>query len=125
MNLALRTDSPIAEIYVINGEQTQTFTHDLGRSMAQALPGFIDSAIGASYDALRAVIVYAGPGSFTGLRISHTIANSLAYSLNIPIVSTSGKDWVKEGITLLQSGKNIYIAQPEYGAEAHITPQKK
>lgn len=121
MIIALRSDSPMAEIYIINGEQTQTFTHDLGRSMALALPGFIESAIGASYDALRAVIVYSGPGSFTGLRISHTIANSLAYSLNIPIVSTSGEDWVREGITLLQSGKNIYIALPEYGADAHIT----
>jgi len=35
---------------------------------------------------IKAIVVNAGPGSFTGVRVGVTIANTLGWSLNIPVV---------------------------------------
>lgn len=35
---------------------------------------------------LKAIAVFEGPGSYTGLRVGISVANSLAWSLNIPIM---------------------------------------
>jgi tRNA threonylcarbamoyladenosine biosynthesis protein TsaB len=74
---------------------------------------------------LGAVIFFAGPGSFTGLRIGASLASTLAAGLDIPIVSTKGKDWIKLGFKKLDSGKDEKTAQIFYGAKPHVTRQKK
>lgn len=74
---------------------------------------------------IAGVVVYRGPGSFTGLRIGMSVANALAYSLNIPIVATNGENWQLVGIENLLSGANERIVLPEYGAEPNITAPKK
>jgi tRNA threonylcarbamoyl adenosine modification protein YeaZ len=80
---------------------------------------------------LVGIIVAAGPGSFTGLRIGISVANTLAYALNIPIVAPSETESAKE---LLQKGLNMLKSAglqfnsavvPSYGAEPHITKSKK
>jgi hypothetical protein len=53
------------------------------------------------------------------------VANTLAYGLNIPIVAAQDPAWLEAGIKRLQNGENDRQALPFYGAEAHITPQKK
>lgn len=35
---------------------------------------------------LKAIVVWQGPGSLTGLRVGVSVANSLAWSLNIPVI---------------------------------------
>lgn len=40
---------------------------------------------GVKMEALEAVEVETGPGSFTGLRVGVSVANALGYSLNIPV----------------------------------------
>jgi hypothetical protein len=35
---------------------------------------------------LTGIVIFSGPGSFTSLRIGHTVANALADSLGIPVV---------------------------------------
>jgi tRNA threonylcarbamoyl adenosine modification protein YeaZ len=40
-----------------------------------------------SYDSLSAVGLIKGPGSYTGLRISVSVAKTIAYALNIPVFS--------------------------------------
>ena len=42
-----------------------------------------------SYNQIEKIIVCNGPGSFTGIRISITIAKVMAYCLNIPIYTIS------------------------------------
>lgn len=56
---------------------------------------------------LKAIAVYNGPGSYTGVRVGVTIANALSFSLNIPVFGfkhkiTSDK-LVKEILKKLQN----------------------
>jgi tRNA threonylcarbamoyladenosine biosynthesis protein TsaB len=74
---------------------------------------------------LQGIVIYKGPGSFTGLRIGFSVANALADSLKIPIISGSGDNWANQAIQDLQAGKNEVQALPDYGAPAKTTQQKK
>ena len=42
---------------------------------------------------IETIFVNQGPGSYTGTRVGITIANSLGWSLNIPVEGFSGKDF--------------------------------
>ena len=68
---------------------------------------------------------FQGPGSFTGLRIGLTVGNALAYGYTVPIVATQEPHWLETGIERLLNGENDTRAMPFYGADAHITVQKK
>jgi tRNA threonylcarbamoyladenosine biosynthesis protein TsaB len=70
---------------------------------------------------LTGIIVFSGPGSFTSLRIGHSVANALADSLGIPVVGSGGDGWLREGAQALAKAKPGRPALPVYGAEAHIT----
>lgn len=47
------------------------------------------NSINKDITSLNKIIVANGPGSFTGIRIGLTIAKTIAYSLNIPIITIS------------------------------------
>lgn len=127
MILALKTDSEKAELYLLNSDGTikQQKIWLAGRTLARDLPGEIDRMLGGKYSELTGIVVFKGPGSFTGLRIGITTANALAYSESIPIVGTNGEDWLKTGLEKLVIGIDDRIVLPEYGTPAHITAPKK
>ena len=75
---------------------------------------------------IEGLVVFKGPGSFTGLRIGISVANALADSLKIPIVGSTGSDWVMDAIASLKNGgTNDQLVLPEYGAPPHVTTPKK
>jgi tRNA threonylcarbamoyladenosine biosynthesis protein TsaB len=76
-------------------------------------------------DDIEGIVVFKGPGSFTGLRIGITVANALAYSLTVPVVASEDPQWLEAGLARLQANENETVAMPEYGALPHITPQKR
>ncbi len=78
-----------------------------------------------NYEDLNGLVIFSGPGSFTGLRISHTVFNTLAYSLNIPIVGAVGEKWAETGIEKLARGENDKISLPIYGGKINISKPKK
>src|SRR3954463_8210641 len=82
-------------------------------------------ACGKKLKDVEGIVVFKGPGSFTGLRIGISVGNSLAYGLKIPIVSSMGERWVEEGVEALMTGENEKTATPEYGAEPNVTKPKK
>jgi len=51
---------------------------------------------------LKAITVFRGPGSFTGLRVGISIANTLAFVLEIPIFGFSGNKYQKEPLKMAQ-----------------------
>lgn len=126
MILALRTDSPVAELYIYDdkGRETQKDVWEAGRSLAKDLLAHLDTLVG-SWSELRGIVVFRGPGSFTGLRIGITTANTISYANTVPIVGVMGDTWIADGLTRLASGETDPMVLPEYGADPHITAPKK
>lgn len=130
MILTIRTDKPQAEVGIYNddGEQVSYHTWYAHRELSATLLSVVRSQLveqNATFKDLTGVIVFKGPGSFTGLRIGITVANAMAYSLNIPIVGTEGDSWKNVGLRMLKDGQNNNIVLPEYGSEANVTMPKK
>ena len=128
--LTLRTDNPEAEIGLYDGHKQLTCSawrahRELAETFHLKLDGILKENDRGLQD-IQGIVIYKGPGSFTGLRIGFSIANALADSLAVPVVSTTGKnDWVEQGINQLLSGKNDMIAQPIYGSAPKTTIAKK
>ena len=127
MYLAIRTDNSQAEIYLLNdqGVVQRQKVWLAERTLARDLPGEVDNLVDGNYGQLTGVLVYQGPGSFTGLRIGITVANAVAYAQSLPIVATAGENWLADGVDQLNNGADNKIALPEYGAAPHITPPRK
>lgn len=127
--LILRTDNPDAEIGLYDSHEK--LVHEKWRAhrqLAETLHTKLQSILimtKIEMSQIDGIVIFAGPGSFTGLRIGFSVANTLAYSLNVPIVASNGDDWLEIGISLLLAGKGQTTALPEYGMPAHITESKK
>lgn len=127
MYLAIRSDKPEAEIYLLD-DQGQILRRKVwlaARELARDLPGEVDALVDHDYSQLSGVIAFKGPGSFTGLRIGITVANAIAYGQSIPAVGVNGNDWLADGVKRLRAGETDKIILPEYGAAPHITPPRK
>ena len=129
MILTIRTDNPQAEIGLYNsGVQLSYHKWQADRKLAKELLGVIRDELkkqSADWKDISGVVAFQGPGSFTGLRIGLTVANSIAYGQNIPIVAAQGDDWVTDGIKRLDDHETDRMVLPHYGAEANITMPKK
>jgi tRNA threonylcarbamoyladenosine biosynthesis protein TsaB len=127
--LTIRTDKPEAELGLFDGDKKLAYeTWQAHRELSDTVHKKMDALLKSQnreLEDLQAIICFKGPGSFTGLRIGLTVGNALAYSLDIPVVSTMGENWIAAGTERLRNGENEKIALPEYGAEANITVQKK
>lgn len=127
--LTLRTDKPEAEIGLYDGDTQLAYeTWQAHRELAETIHQKIEALLKARHKTLQEVqgiACYQGPGSFTGLRIGLTVANTLSYSLGIPVVAAQDPEWLEAGIARLQNSDNDTVAMPFYGADAHITPPRK
>ncbi|MGH7157081.1 MAG: tRNA (adenosine(37)-N6)-threonylcarbamoyltransferase complex dimerization subunit type 1 TsaB [Candidatus Saccharimonadales bacterium] len=125
----MRTDKPEAELYLYDGDKKLSgLKWQAHLKLSETLNTQIEEILNKSsisYTDLKGIAIYKGPGSFTGLRIGASVANTLAYAQAIPIVAKSGNDWLAQAVQALNSGQNDKIATPEYGAPARITKPKK
>lgn len=123
--LSLRTDRPQARIALYEATVLLDCREwQAHRQLAVTIHRQIDdllSANGRQLGDIKAVVLYAGPGSFTGLRIGASVANALAYSLGIAVVTNGGSDWEAAGIRRLLEGQNSGFVVPDYGALPGIT----
>ena len=126
--ITIRTDKPEAEIGLYQNErQLQYITWQAHRQLAETLHTKLKEMLDGqhkTFDDIEGVVVFAGPGSFTGLRIGITVANMLAYALNVPIAGRTEPQWLEGGIADLLAGKADGQALPEYGSDPHTTIQK-
>lgn len=131
MIIALRTDKPVSEVYLIDSKSNETIASkqwEAHRQLADTIHEVISDLMNKSHTThaqISAVIVFKGPGSFTGLRIGISVANAIAYALNIPIVGTLDENWMNDGISKILNNVNDKIVTPEYGGKVNITTPKK
>jgi tRNA threonylcarbamoyladenosine biosynthesis protein TsaB len=126
--IALDTSTPICKLGLENDDAIDWHEWQADRQLAKGLLGYIQDTLGlvsAGVNDISGIIVFKGPGSFTGLRIGMTVANTLADSLNIPIVGETGENWTHKALERLKNGENDRIVLPDYGSEAHITKPRK
>lgn len=127
--LTIRTDKPEAEIGLFDNEQRLAYEawpahRQLAETIHTKIKQLLDSQ-NRDWSDIGAVGCFEGPGSFTGLRIGLSVANALASSLNVPIASATGIDWINDVVGKLVSGADQKIIKPYYGSAAHITAPKK
>lgn len=128
MILLIDTSTPTCRLSLIEGDWRYDTMWEAGRELSKGLLGFLEQEISfqdKAWSDVTGLVVYKGPGSFTGLRIGITVFNTLAYSNQWPIVGVTGDDWRAQGIKRLEAGENDEIVLPEYGAEANITKPRK
>jgi len=127
--LTLRTDNPEAEIGLFSDDDRIDYVKwQAHRELSVTILSQINSILDKNKLALKdlgGIIIYSGPGSFTGLRIGFSVANTLSYGLKIPIVSCGGKNWIQDGLSRLKTKDNDYVAIPEYGRAPNTTKPVK
>lgn len=128
--LTIRTDKPEAEIGLFDNETQIAYeVWHAHRELSVTLLSRVETLLASQNKSLRnidGIVGYTGPGSFTGLRIGLTVANTLAYALSIPIVGVADEEnWIQRGKSRLQNGEHDPVVLPEYGASPHITQQRK
>lgn len=129
MILAIRSDKPEAELYLLdNNKVVKELKWPAHRELADTLLGNITKlaeSAGIKLRSIDGIIIHTGEGSFTGLRIGTTVANALAYGLTIPIVAAESDSWIERGLKdLAQREVGEYVI-PKYSSEPNITESKK
>lgn len=129
MILALRTDKPMAEIYLAKDKAViADYSWEAHRQLADTIHLKIAELLrsnGADWQDISGIVVFKGPGSFTGLRIGITVANTLASACAVPIVGFQGDKWLQAGLRAIYDSANDKIVLPEYGGNINITTPKK
>ena len=101
---------------------------EAGRELSNQLLTVINSncdKFAIRINEIKGVIVYEGPGSYTGLRIGLSVVNSIGYSNQIPVVGVAGDDWVTKGLELIKTKKSFIPIRPMYGGEVRTTRPRK
>lgn len=129
MYILLDTSTPLAYLKLIKGDGTeQELTWQADRQLAKGLLAWLHSSLteqGLDWYDIKGIGVRKGPGSFTGLRIGVAVCNTLADSLGVPIVGTSGDVWQNDAMDRLYLQDTDSVVLPDYGREARITTPRK
>lgn len=110
MKLYLDTSTDTCILRLDDQEYTRVGKYD----MAEQILAFIHDKLqenGVDWQDITEITYYAGPGSFTGLRIGAAIVNTLADQLGVPLYDQNG---IKHQIIL-----------PDYGRPANISAPRK
>ena len=124
MIILLDTSTVICHLTTVDGESSNNFDWEAGRTLARGLLAFIQEKVGDVKN-ISGIGIMRGPGSFTGLRIGMAVANTLADGLGVPIVGETGDSWRESALDRLSSGEDDQVILPFYGGDAHITKPKK
>ena len=110
MKFYLDTSTEKCILWLDDQEYTRVGKYD----MAEQILEFIHDKLQenqADWQDITEITYFAGPGSFTGLRIGAAIVNALADQLKVPLFD--------------QHGKQHQVILPDYGRPANISAPRK
>lgn len=126
--LLIDTTSPEVSIGISDGdtiraEQRWIADRQLAETFVHRINAFL-SVQNVTLQNIAKIIVHAGPGGFTTLRIGVTTANALGYALHIPVIGIVGavaslSGLLHRGEQLPEAGNAPVI--PVYDRPPHIT----
>jgi tRNA threonylcarbamoyladenosine biosynthesis protein TsaB len=125
MILLLRADTKTAYIALLDGiEFLVKDEWQAGRELSLQLNQKIEAyceEFAINLSDFAGIIVYKGPGSYTGLRITVAVANALGYAHNLKVAATSGELWEEDGVKILDTISGFTPVAPFYGGEVYTT----
>src|SRR5581483_1449847 len=109
------------------------YTWDVGASHSVELLRRLERLLkerGLELSQVSAVAAATGPGSFTGVRVAVTVAKSLAFGLNVPLVGVSTLDILAYSqaaasapvCALMDAGRGEFYAALYQQVELHHQP---
>lgn len=129
MTLLLHTSTPtirigIAETDTVVARDEFPSDRELAESLAERIRRLVHATT-YTLPTVRQIVVHAGPGGFTSLRIGVTTANVLAYALDVPVVGVFGD--IKDLDELLEKSNTAEptasgIVVPIYSKPPNIGP---
>lgn len=128
MIILLDTSTSVCRLTIVDGDTRHEYEWQADRQLAKGLLGWLHERlveVGGDWPSITGLGVFMGPGSFTGLRIGITVINTLADSLNVPVVGGRDDSWQTDVLSRLRDGQNDRIVLPYYGSEANITTPRK
>ena len=109
-----------------NKSEVFLFEKNIGNKQSENLLSFLDKILKKKrikLSKISKIIVNRGPGSFTSVRIAIVLANTLSFSLKIPIIGIDNLDLEKKEdyIGLLKLKQGDEFIKPFYYKDANIT----
>lgn len=127
MIIAVNTASSEAEVSIYDGGQVLANKKwHSGQNLSKSLHSEINNLLAQSrlkLDNLKGIVVFEGPGSFTGLRIGIAATSALGFALKIPVAGAHGKNWQEKALKKLASSPPP--PAPYYHQPAYTTKPKK
>ncbi|MBD3327932.1 tRNA (adenosine(37)-N6)-threonylcarbamoyltransferase complex dimerization subunit type 1 TsaB [Candidatus Peregrinibacteria bacterium] len=128
--LAINTALPFTEIALLHEDKpVESVSWQSNFNESEKVLPELQKIIAAHGPGIDRVFVVTGPGSFTGLRIGITIANTLAYALKKPIIGMNTFDYLSAkigdlalAIVLRAGGGKLAIKLP--GQDGHSFLEK-
>lgn len=129
MILFVRADSPEVSIELMQDGRTMASKQwQAGRELSLQIHRVIEDLClqaEATVKDITGIVVYEGPGSYTGLRISIAVVNALGYSLDISVLGATGDNWKQLGSEKLEKSSGFTPLAPVYGGQVYTTQPKK
>lgn len=110
MKLYLDTSTEVCILRLDGKEYTRPGKHDMSEKILEFIHEKLQEN-NADWKDISEITFFAGPGSFTGLRIGAAIVNTLANQLQVPLYD--------------QNGQQHQIILPDYGRPANISAPRK
>jgi universal bacterial protein yeaZ len=128
--LGIDTSDKVCKVKLFKDDKDQIIEKEwlADRGLSKGLLRFLEDFLKEnhlSFWDIKGLVIFKGPGSYTGLRIGITVFNTYSDTTKIPIVGETGEDWFLKGVKRLECGENDKVVMPKYLAPAHITKQRK
>lgn len=128
--LGIDTSDKVCKVKLFKEGEDKIFEKEwlADRGLSKGLLRFLEDFLKEnhlSFWDVKGLVIFKGPGSYTGLRIGITVFNTYSDTTKIPIVGETGEDWFLKGAKRLERGENDKVVMPKYLAPAHITKQRK